>query len=142
MRRDVLPQNSHEEEGGLHAEQTRRGAVSVKIEAARKRKYCTPMECQDREGRNDSLKMGFEELAAIASALQLMGQVQDKIITTDSQASICMIARFMDSPQTLQQCKHKVMLEDIVAQLLAGAPASQNSEGEVAYRNSRKRGGG
>ena len=61
------------------------------------------------------------ELAAIASALLLMGQGQDKIITTDGQASICMIAKYMDSPQTLQQCKHKVMREDIVAQILARA---------------------
>ena len=59
------------------------------------------------------------ELAAIASALLLMGQEQDKIIATDSQASICMIANYMDSPQTLQQCKHKVMLEAILAELLA-----------------------
>ena len=55
------------------------------------------------------------ELAAIAYALLLMGQGQDEIIATDSQASICMIANYMDSPQTLQQCKHKVMLEDVVA---------------------------
>ena len=32
-----------------------------------------------------------------------------------------MIANYMDSPQTLQQCKQKFMLEDIVAQLLARA---------------------
>ena len=32
-----------------------------------------------------------------------------------------MIAKCMDSPQTLQQCKHTVMLEDIVTQLLARA---------------------
>ena len=50
-----------------------------------------------------------------------MGQRQDEIIANDSQASICMIAKYMDSPQTLQQCKHKVMLEDIVAKLLARA---------------------
>ena len=62
------------------------------------------------------------ELAAIAFALLLMGQGPDEIIATDSQASICMIAKYMDSPQTLQQCKHKVMQEDIIAhQLLARA---------------------
>ena len=61
------------------------------------------------------------ELAAIASALPLMGQGQDEIIAANSQASICMIAKYMDSAQTLQQCIHKVMLEDIVAQLLAQA---------------------
>ena len=61
------------------------------------------------------------ELAAIASALLLMGQGQDEIIATDSQASICMIAKYMDSPQILQQCKHKVMLEDLLAQLFARA---------------------
>ena len=61
------------------------------------------------------------ELAAIASALLLMAQGQDEIIATDSQASMCMIAKNMDSPQTLQQCKHKVMLEDIVTLLLARA---------------------
>ena len=54
------PQNPHEEEGGLHAEQTRRGAISVTVEAARKREYRTPMKFQDREGRNDSLKLEFE----------------------------------------------------------------------------------
>ena len=59
------------------------------------------------------------ELAAIASLF--IGQAQGEIIATDSQASICMIARYMDSPQTLQQCKHRVMLEDIVAQLLSRA---------------------
>ena len=48
-----------------------------------------------------------------------MGQGQDETIATNSQASICMIAKYIDSPQTLQQCKHKVMLEDIIAQLLA-----------------------
>ena len=61
MRRDLPTRNPHEEEGGLHAEQTRRGAISVTIEAARKRKYSTPMEFQDREGRNNSLKLEFEE---------------------------------------------------------------------------------
>ena len=60
MRYDVPPQNPHEE-GGLHASQTHKGADSVVIEAACKRKYCTPMDFQDREGRNDSPKMGFEE---------------------------------------------------------------------------------
>ena len=50
-----------------------------------------------------------------------MGQGRDEIIATDSQASICMIAKYMNSPQTLQQCKHKVMLEVIVAQFLARA---------------------
>ena len=50
------------------------------------------------------------ELATIASALLLMGQDQDEINATDSQASICMIACW-DSPQTLQQCKHNIMLE-------------------------------
>ena len=61
MRRDLPARSPHEEEGGLHAEQTRRGAISVTIEAARKRKYCRPMEFQNREGRNDSLKLEFEE---------------------------------------------------------------------------------
>ena len=50
-----------------------------------------------------------------------MGQGQNEIIATDSQASICMTAKYMDSPQTLQQCKYKIMVEDIVAQLLARA---------------------
>ena len=49
-------------------------------------------------------------IAAIASTLLLMGQGQDEIIATDSQASICIIAKYMDSPQTLQQCKHESML--------------------------------
>ena len=60
MRRDLPARNPHEEESGLHAEQTRRSAISVTIKAAQKRKYCTPMEFQDREGRNDSLKLEFE----------------------------------------------------------------------------------
>ena len=41
-----------------------------------------------------------------------MGQEQDK---TDSQANICMIAKYRDSLQNLQQCKQRVMLEDLVA---------------------------
>ena len=43
------------------------------------------------------------ELAAIASALLHMGhdQEQDEIIAIDSQASICMITKFMDSLPTL-----------------------------------------
>ena len=41
MQRYVPARNDHEEEGGLHEEQSRRGAVSVGIEAARKGKYCT-----------------------------------------------------------------------------------------------------
>ena len=53
-----------------------------------------------------------------------MGQGQDEFIAIDSQASICMIANYMDSPQTLQQCRHKDMLEDIVAQLLVRARKS------------------
>ena len=60
MGQDVPARNLHEEEGGLHAEQTRRGAISVTMEAAQKRKYRTPMDIQDREGRNDSLKLEFE----------------------------------------------------------------------------------
>ena len=52
--------NPHEEEGGLHAEQNCRGAISVTIEAARKRKHRTPMELQDREGRNKSRKLKSE----------------------------------------------------------------------------------
>ena len=67
------------------------------------------------------------ELAAIASALLLMGQGQDEITATDSQASICMIAKYMNSPETLQQCKSMVMLEDIVAQLLARARKGQQT---------------
>ena len=50
-----------------------------------------------------------------------MGQGQDENVATDSQASICMIAMYMDSPHILQQCKHKVTLEEIVAQTLAQA---------------------
>ena len=61
------------------------------------------------------------ELAAIASALLLMGQGRDEITATDRQASIYIVSKYMDSPQTLQQCQYKVMLEDIVAQLLAQA---------------------
>ena len=43
MRRNVPAGNSHEEDGGLHEEQTRRGAVSFVIEAAQERKYFTPV---------------------------------------------------------------------------------------------------
>ena len=50
-----------------------------------------------------------------------MGQRQDEMIAIDSQTSICMIAKYMDSLQTLRRCKHKVMLEDNKAQLLARA---------------------
>lgn len=41
MQRYVPARNPHGEEGGLHEEQSHRGAVSVVIETARKRKYCT-----------------------------------------------------------------------------------------------------
>ena len=69
MQRDVPARNQlatpMRKEGGLHAEQTCRGAVSVMIKAAQKRKYCTYMESilewKDRDGRNDSSKMGSEE---------------------------------------------------------------------------------
>ena len=57
----LLVHQAYEEEEGLHKEQTCRGAVSVVIEAARKRKYSTPMELQDREGRNTSLKLELEK---------------------------------------------------------------------------------
>ena len=43
MRQDVPARNPHEEEEGLYEEQTRRGAISVTIKAARKRKYRTPI---------------------------------------------------------------------------------------------------
>ena len=43
MRHDVPARTPYEEQGGLHAEQTHRGAVSVTIEAAWERRYCTPM---------------------------------------------------------------------------------------------------
>ena len=50
-----------------------------------------------------------------------MGQGQDEIIATNSQASICKIAKYTNSPQILQRCKHKIMLQDIVVHILARA---------------------
>ena len=61
------------------------------------------------------------ELAAIAAAIEEMGTNQNEIIATDSQASICMIAKYLHTPQSLQQCKHKAVLEDIVLKLLQRA---------------------
>ena len=61
------------------------------------------------------------ELTATASTVLLMGQERDEIIATDSQASICMIATYMGSPQPLQRCKHNVKLEGIVTRFLARA---------------------
>ena len=61
------------------------------------------------------------ELAAIAAAIEEMGANQNEIIATDSQASICMIAKYLHTPQSLQQCKHKAILEDIVLKLLQRA---------------------
>ena len=52
-----------------------------------------------------------------------MGLEQREIIAIGSQASICMIARYMDSRLTIQQCKQKVKLEDIAAQLQARVKA-------------------
>ena len=49
----------------------------------------------------------------------LMSQEQDESITTDSRASICVVVKNKDSLQALQQCKHKVMLEDYVTQIFA-----------------------
>ena len=43
MHLDLPAQNPHEV-GGLHAEQTRRDALSIVIEPVRRRKHCTPME--------------------------------------------------------------------------------------------------
>lgn len=42
-----------------------------------------------------------------------MGQKQDEIITTDSQASMCLMAE--DLPESLQTCKHQIVLEGIVS---------------------------
>ena len=60
------------------------------------------------------------ELAAIAAALWQMNDLHlpDQIIATDSQASICMIAKYLDTPQTMQTCKHKEVLKDITGNLL------------------------
>ena len=57
MQCHVPAQNSHEEEAGLHEEQTCRNAVSVVNEAVQKRKSCTSMKFQSEEGRTDSLKL-------------------------------------------------------------------------------------
>ena len=54
-----------------------------------------------------------------------MGQTQDGIMTTDSQASICLETENLvplmaqDSPQSLHLRKHQVVLEGMVAQILA-----------------------
>ena len=57
----------------------------------------------------------------MASALLLKGQEQDDVTATDSQASICTIAKYMDSPQALQQRNRKVMLKDVMSRPLACA---------------------
>ena len=62
------------------------------------------------------------------SALLPMRQEQGEIIATDSQASICMIANCLDSPQTLQQYENMIMLEDVGAQLLSRAPKGKNQD--------------
>lgn len=64
----------------------------------------------------------------------LMNQTQDLIIANDSQASICMFPRYVTCPQTLQQCKYKVLLENVVTRLpIQGkkGPANYLSESEV-----------
>ena len=60
------------------------------------------------------------ELAAITVALWQMNDLHlpDQIFATDSQASICMIAKYLDTPQTMQTCKHKEVLKDITVNLL------------------------
>ena len=60
MQQDMPTQFPHEEEGGLHAEQARRGALSSVIEALRKRECCTNG-VPRREGRITTLKLEFEE---------------------------------------------------------------------------------
>ena len=85
------------------------------------------------------------ELAAIASALLLMGQGQDEITATDSQASICMIAKYINpkaNPAAMQTQGHAGGHDKSAPCSSKKAPAKQNSESEVPYRNSRKRGGG
>ena len=92
---------------------------------------------QFRRGSGATNTITRAELAAIASILLLVGQKQDQIMATDSKASNCMIARYIDSAQNLQQSKRKLMLEDIIAQLLARAkkqPARDTDpENEVSY---------
>ena len=80
----------------------------------------------------------------VASALLLMGQGQDEIIATDSQASICMICEIhglSTNPAAMQiQCRAEGNGSSTPCPSKKG-PANQNSESEIPYRNSRKRGG-
>ena len=57
------------------------------------------------------------ELAAIAFALLHMGQEQDEIIATGK--SVFALLQVYGLSPNPQQCKHKVMLEDSMARLLA-----------------------
>ena len=65
LQRDLPERCPHEEEGGLHQEQTRRGALSVTINPVRKKRYITPLEFQERESREDSLIETFKEYLKI-----------------------------------------------------------------------------
>ena len=72
-------------------------------------------------------------LARIAALLRRASQ----LLVNDSQASICIIAKYMDSQQILQQCKYKVLLEGHSSPTSCPRkkrPANQNSESEVPYR--------
>ena len=61
------------------------------------------------------------ELAAIAVAIEEMGFEADETLASDSQVSLYLISKYLDNPQDLQLCKHKVLLEEIADKLLQRA---------------------
>ena len=83
------------------------------------------------------------ELAA--SALLFMGQGQDEITATDSQASICVIADAIyglsTNPAAMQTHGHAGGHSSSTSCPSKKGPANQNSESEIPYLNSGKRGG-
>ena len=73
---------------------------------------------KSRHQHNYSRRAGRHRRGTVAHFCMNDLQLPDQIIAADSQASICMIAKYLDTPQTMQTCKHKEVLKDITGNLL------------------------
>ena len=76
------------------------GLMLLQLELSETREISHSINPRGSDARNTITRA---ELAARASALLLKGQEQDDVTATDSQASTCTIAKYIDSPQALQQ---------------------------------------
>ena len=65
-------------------------------------------------GSTNTITIIRAELVAIAVAYTQMGLTRDEIIATDSQACICLIAKVLDCPNSLTECKHQKLLQYVL----------------------------